>query len=169
MQVRSLVARLSKEHQVQQLSSRMARLFVLLVLLVLEGNITVNSKIFWDIWSAFRFLYGYNQGSFSGILTMPSFGARKIEILLRVGDFRWQNIDMGDWVTNQTKLGWMASIIGLGAWVGCLYAGFLAEILSRKYAILVNVIIFVFGIVIQCLGAVSGASCMLVGRFITGK
>lgn len=76
---------------------------------------------------------------------------------------------MGEWVTDQTKKGWLASIFGLGAWFGCLYSGFLAEILSRKYAILVNVFIFLIGLVVQCLAAIGGAPCMLGGRFIAGK
>ncbi|KAI4149510.1 MAG: hypothetical protein L6R39_002488 [Caloplaca ligustica] len=75
---------------------------------------------------------------------------------------------MGDWVVNSTKKGWLTSIFELGAWFGCLYSGFLAEILSRKYAILVNVGIFVVGVVIQCITAVAGASCLIAGRFITG-
>ncbi|KAL8957243.1 MAG: hypothetical protein Q9193_005434 [Seirophora villosa] len=75
---------------------------------------------------------------------------------------------MGDWVENSTKKGWLTAIFELGAWFGCLYSGFLAEILSRKYAILVNVAIFVIGVVIQCVTAVGGSSCIIAGRFITG-
>ncbi|KAL8710835.1 MAG: hypothetical protein Q9220_004638 [cf. Caloplaca sp. 1 TL-2023] len=75
---------------------------------------------------------------------------------------------MGDWVGDATKKGWLTSIFELGAWFGCLYSGFLAEILSRKYAILVNVGIFVVGVVIQCITAVSGAAGIIAGRFITG-
>ncbi|KAL8668314.1 MAG: hypothetical protein Q9168_007053 [Polycauliona sp. 1 TL-2023] len=97
------------------------------------------------------FVYGYNQGVFSGILTMTSFSG-----------------EMGDWVGNATKKGWLTSIFELGAWLGCLYSGFLAEILSRKYAILVNVGIFVVGVIIQSAAAVAGVSCIIAGRFVTG-
>lgn len=48
-------------------------------------------------------LYGYNQGVFSGILTMYSF-----------------NSHMGDYTTDQTKKGWLTSILELGAWTGTL-------------------------------------------------
>ena len=48
-------------------------------------------------------LYGYNQGVFSGILTMYSF-----------------NTHMGEYTTDQTKKGWLTSILELGAWVGTL-------------------------------------------------
>jgi sugar phosphate permease len=54
--------------------------------------------------------------------------------------------DMGDYIADQqtlewnsSKQGWLVSILELGAWFGTMYSGFLAEILSRKYAILVNV------------------------------
>lgn len=97
------------------------------------------------------FVYGYNQGVLSGILTMTSFGNH-----------------MGVWVKDQTKKGWMTSIFELGAWFGCLYSGFLAETLSRKYAIIANVGVFVVGVIVQCCGVVGGASCVLGGRFVTG-
>lgn len=76
---------------------------------------------------------------------------------------------MGAYVEDQTKKGWLTSILELGAWLGALYSGFLAEIISRKYAILVNVGVFIVGVVIQCTAATSaGASALLAGRFITG-
>lgn len=75
---------------------------------------------------------------------------------------------MGDSVTNASKKGWLTSIFELGAWVGCLYSGFLAEILSRKYAIIANVGVFVVGVVVQCTAAIAGPPSILGGRFITG-
>jgi len=97
-------------------------------------------------------LYGYNQGVFSGVLTMTRFNAH-----------------MGVYTSNQTKKGWLTSILELGAWTGTLYSGFLAEIISRKYAIIVNTGIFIIGVVIQCTAATSaGHSSILGGRFIVG-
>ncbi|OKL61947.1 hypothetical protein UA08_02233 [Talaromyces atroroseus] len=97
-------------------------------------------------------LYGYNQGVFSGVLTMTSFDNH-----------------MGVYTSNTTKKGWLTSILELGAWFGTLYSGFLAEVLSRKYAILINTAIFVLGVIIQCTAVTSsGASSILAGRFITG-
>ena len=77
---------------------------------------------------------------------------------------------MGDYTENSSKMGWLVSILELGAWLGTLYSGFLAEIFSRKYAILVNTAIFILGVVIQST-AVTGAgqNSILAGRFITGK
>jgi len=103
-------------------------------------------------------LYGYNQGVFSGVLTMTSFKEH-----------------MGDYISDQDKLtwnsskqGWLVSILELGAWLGTMYSGFLAEILSRKYAILVNVAIFILGVVIQTTSISAGHNSILAGRFITG-
>ena len=58
----------------------------------------------------------------------------------------------GVYTTDQTKKGWLTSILELGAWFGTLMAGFLAESISRKYAILVNSGIFIIGVIIQCTG-----------------
>lgn len=76
--------------------------------------------------------------------------------------------DMGNYTTDQTKKGWLTSIFELGAWLGTIYSGFLAEIFSRKYAILVNTAIFIIGVVIQTTAVVGGHNSILGGRFITG-
>jgi hypothetical protein len=48
---------------------------------------------------------------------------------------------MGEWDStnpaDQSKKGWLTSILELGAWIGTLLSGFMAETLSRKYGILV--------------------------------
>jgi len=76
---------------------------------------------------------------------------------------------MGVWISDKTKQGWLTSILELGAWVGTLYSGFLAETLSRKYAILINVCVFIIGVVVQATAiTASGASSILGGRFVTG-
>lgn len=64
-----------------------------------------------------------------------------------MGDYI-QDSETLDW--NSSKQGWLVAILELGAWFGTMYSGFLAEILSRKYAILVNVGIFIIGVIIQC-------------------
>jgi len=77
--------------------------------------------------------------------------------------------DMGVWTKDQTNKGWLTSILELGAWVGTIYSGFLAEIFSRKYAILMNTVVFIIGVVIQATAVTSaGHSSILAGRFITG-
>jgi MFS family permease len=83
---------------------------------------------------------------------------------------------MGDYIEDQetltwnsSKQGWLVAILELGAWFGTMYSGFLAEILSRKYAILVNVGIFIVGVIVQCTASTGvGHNAILGGRFITG-
>lgn len=76
---------------------------------------------------------------------------------------------MGAYTEDSSKMGWLVSILELGAWLGTLYSGFLAEIFSRKYAILVNTGIFILGVVIQSTAITSaGHNSILAGRFITG-
>ncbi|CAH0047202.1 unnamed protein product [Clonostachys solani] len=65
-------------------------------------------------------LYGYNQGMFSGILAMPSFGKHT-----------------DGYIDTPSLKGWLTAILELGAWFGALSSGILAEVLSRKYGILV--------------------------------
>ncbi|KAH9880204.1 hypothetical protein IAQ61_000493 [Plenodomus lingam] len=104
-------------------------------------------------------LYGYNQGVFSGVLTMTSFKEHMGDYIDDPVTLKW----------NSSKQGWLVSILELGAWLGTMYSGFLSEILSRKYAILINVLIFIIGVVVQCT-AVTGAghSAILGGRFVVG-
>ncbi|KAF9533820.1 general substrate transporter [Crepidotus variabilis] len=94
-------------------------------------------------------LYGYNQGVFSGVLAMNSFGAR-----------------MGDAVSNPDKKGWLVAILELGAWAGVLFTGYLADKLSRKYTIVLAVVVFCIGVVVQT--AAFKPSSILGGRFVTG-
>ena len=76
---------------------------------------------------------------------------------------------MGDYVEDASKMGWLVSILELGAWLGTIYSGFLAEIISRKYAILVNTGIFILGVIIQTTAVTgTGHNSILGGRFITG-
>ncbi|KAF5327608.1 hypothetical protein D9619_004804 [Psilocybe cf. subviscida] len=92
---------------------------------------------------------GYNQGVFSGVLPMTSFVDR-----------------MGDDATNSGKKGWLVAILELGAWVGVLVTGYLADRLSRKYTIFLAVIIFCIGVIVQT--AAMHAASIYAGRFVTG-
>ncbi|KAI1823294.1 sugar transporter [Xylaria intraflava] len=101
-------------------------------------------------------LYGYNQGMFSGILVMPSFQSH-------MGDY-----DPLDPSADQTKKGWLTAILELGAWIGTLMSGPIAEILSRKYGVLIAVSVFMIGVVIQATAQTGGHNVILGGRFVTG-
>jgi len=94
-------------------------------------------------------LYGYNQGVFSGVLAMRSFDDR-----------------MGDAVVNTDKKGWLVSILELGAWLGVLMTGYFADKISRKYTVILAVVIFCIGVIVQT--TAKGPPSIYGGRFITG-
>lgn len=94
-------------------------------------------------------LYGYNQGVFSGVLSMKSFDNR-----------------MGDAVVNTGKKGWLVAIFELGAWLGVLLTGYFADKISRKYTITLAVVVFCIGVIVQT--TAKGPSNILGGRFVTG-
>ena len=72
-----------------------------------------------------------------------------------------------DDTADQTKKGWLTAILELGAWIGTLLSGFLAEVLSRKYGVLVACAVFMFGVIIQATSIAVGHNAILAGRFIT--
>lgn len=78
---------------------------------------------------------------------------------------------MGDYDSknpaDQTRKGWLTSILELGAWVGTLMAGFFAEQYSRKISIIIATGVFIIGVVIQTTAVSGGHSSILAGRFIT--
>ncbi|KAL7279134.1 general substrate transporter [Trametes coccinea BRFM310] len=94
-------------------------------------------------------LYGYNQGVFSGVLGMYSFDQRMASAVDKSG----------------TK-GWLVSILELGAWFGVLCTGYLADKLGRKYTIVLAVIIFCIGVIVQT--CAFEPSSIFGGRFVTG-
>jgi MFS family permease len=67
----------------------------------------------------------------------------------------------------QTLKGWLTAILELGAWLGTLLSGFVAEAISRKYGILVACAFFILGVVIQASAISAGPHAILAGRFIT--
>ena len=60
---------------------------------------------------------------------------------------------MGDYDStrpqDQSRKGWLTSILELGAWFGTLISGFVAEAASRKYGILIATAVFIIGVVVQ--------------------
>ncbi|KIX95095.1 uncharacterized protein Z520_09011 [Fonsecaea multimorphosa CBS 102226] len=95
------------------------------------------------------FLFGYDQGVVSGVLTMESFGAAFPRIYLDSG-FK----------------GWFVSSLLLAAWFGSLVNGPIADRFGRKSSILMAVVIFTIGSAIQA-GAVS-VGMIFAGRTIAG-
>ena len=78
---------------------------------------------------------------------------------------------MGDYDSNlaadQSRKGWLTSILELGAWVGTLLSGFMAETASRKYSILIATSVFIVGVVVQITAVSGGHGSILGGRFVT--
>ncbi|KAJ5943841.1 hypothetical protein N7516_004009 [Penicillium verrucosum] len=95
-------------------------------------------------------VYGYNQGMFAQVLTMPAFQAA-------TGDYAKET---------GIKQGMLTSILELGAWVGTLANGYLADALGRRLTVLVAVVVFCVGVIVQACTA--NKDFVFGGRFVTG-
>ncbi|KJE00805.1 galactose transporter [Cryptococcus gattii NT-10] len=95
-------------------------------------------------------LYGYNQGVFGQVQVMYNFEQRYTATL-----------------TNPDTKGLLTSILELGAFLGALMAGPLADRFSRKYSISAWCIVFMMGTAIQT-GANSNVACIYAGRWFAG-
>lgn len=93
-------------------------------------------------------MYGYDQGVMSSVLVMENFK------------------DHFPTLTESGLQGWLVSALELGAWFGALCNGYLADKISRKYSMLVAVIIFTLGTGLQT-GA-QNPTYFFAGRVIGG-
>ncbi|KAL4987966.1 general substrate transporter [Aspergillus falconensis] len=93
-------------------------------------------------------MYGYDQGVMSPVLVMENF----------------QNHFPG--LMGSTIQGWLVSALELGAWAGALFNGYLADKISRKYSMMVAVVVFTLGSGLQA-GAQTPAY-FFAGRIIGG-
>ncbi|KAG7050138.1 sugar transporter [Colletotrichum scovillei] len=94
-------------------------------------------------------LFSYDQGVISGVLVMNNF-AKQFPTLSE----------------DATLRGWMVAVLTLGAMVGALVNGPIADALSRRWTILLANIIFLIGSIIQA--ASINVPMMFIGRFIAG-
>jgi MFS family permease len=92
--------------------------------------------------------YGYDQGVMGPILVMENFQAHFPSL------------------TGSTIQGWLVSALELGAWFGALFNGWLSNKISRKYSMMVAVLIFTLGTGFQ-VGAQNPAM-LFAGRVIGG-
>ncbi|EZF36078.1 MFS glucose transporter [Trichophyton mentagrophytes] len=115
------------------------------------GNVAKNPFIFGvALFSTLGgFLFGYDQGVVSGVLTMESFGAKFPRVYNDSG-FK----------------GWFVSTLLLAAWFGSLVNGPLADYIGRKMCVITAVVVFVIGSAIQA-GAVN-IPMLFAGRAIAG-
>ncbi len=93
-------------------------------------------------------MYGYDQGVMSSVLVMENFQAH-FPTLTRSG-----------------LQSWLVATLELGAWAGALLCGYLADKISRKYSMLVAVVIFTLGTGLQ-VGA-QNPGFLFAGRAIGG-
>jgi MFS family permease len=96
-------------------------------------------------------MYGYDQGVMGSILVMQNFQAH----FPHLTDANSANIQ-----------GWLVSCLELGAWAGALFCGWLSDKISRKYAMMVAVVIFSLGTGFQ-VGA-QNEGYLFAGRTIGG-
>ncbi|SPO47847.1 uncharacterized protein PSANT_05535 [Moesziomyces antarcticus] len=92
-------------------------------------------------------LFGYDLGVIAGVIVAPDF--------LRVTKD-----------PNPDYIGFIVSSMLLGAFVGCIPASLIADAFSRRFAIMVGSIVFIFGGVLQTAAANQGM--MMAGRFFAG-
>ncbi|KAF7712316.1 MFS-type Sugar/inositol transporter [Penicillium ucsense] len=95
-------------------------------------------------------VYGYNQGMFSSILTMHAF----------------QNRIQGYAEKTGAQQAIVTAILELGAWIGSLMNGYLADAIGRRMTTVVAVGVFSVGVIVQANTA--SVSYIFAGRFVTG-
>ncbi|KAL1618805.1 hypothetical protein SLS56_010364 [Neofusicoccum ribis] len=91
----------------------------------------------------------YDQGVISGVLVMTNFGKHFPTL-----------------ASDPTLQGWMVSVLTLGAMVGALLNGPIADRLSRRWSLLAANVIFLCGSAVQC--AARTTAHIFVGRAVAG-
>ncbi|RDW89682.1 hypothetical protein BP6252_01714 [Coleophoma cylindrospora] len=94
-------------------------------------------------------LYGTDQGVLSNLLTGENFASKFPKVY-----------------TDPVLKGWVVSVLQLGAWLGALINGPLAERISRKYSLTVAAFLFTLGSAL-CGGA-QNITYLFAGRIIAG-
>lgn len=62
--------------------------------------------------------------------------------------------------------GMLTSILELGAWIGTLINGYMADALGRRLTVLVAVVVFCVGVIVQA--CTQNKDFVFAGRFVTG-
>ncbi|KAF5092675.1 hypothetical protein D0Z03_002750 [Geotrichum reessii] len=114
--------------------------------------LVANSRIFFIavFASLGGLVYGYNQGMFGQIMSMHSFAERI-------------NIES---ISNPTTRGLLTAILELGAWIGAMCNGYLADKYGRKKSVVIAVFVFCIGVIVQA--CAKNKDYILGGRFVTG-
>ena len=95
-------------------------------------------------------VYGYNQGMFAQILTMHAF------------------VEATDGYAKGTGIeqGILTSILELGALIGTLFNGYLADAVGRRLTVLIAVVVFCVGVIVQA--CTQNKDFVFAGQFVTG-
>jgi MFS family permease len=80
----------------------------------------------------------------------------------------FQNASGVQGISDPVLTGLLTSILELGAWVGVLANGILADRLGRKLCVVVACVLFTIGVIIQACTSGGSYSYILAGRFVTG-
>lgn len=127
------------------------------LILILSGFKGIFSNKYVTICAAFAAvggsLFGYDQGVISVILTMDQFQQQFPQVSSSASGAGFQK-------------GLLTAMIELGAFVGAMNQGWLADKISRKWSIFVAAVVFLIGSAIQT-GAMD-FGMLLAGRFIGG-
>lgn len=99
-------------------------------------------------------LFGYDQGVVSVILVEPQFTSRFVRIDPKTSS------SAGFWK------GLLTAMIELGAFLGALNQGWIADKYSRKYSIVMAIVVFTIGSILQT--AAMDYAMLVVARFIGG-
>lgn len=105
------------------------------------------------------FVYGYNQGMFGQILSMSSFAARLEP---------YYALNAEETTSTATERGLLTAILELGAWIGVLANGWLADAVGRRVATMIASVVFCVGVIVQASTPFRGKDYILAGRFVTG-
>ena len=80
------------------------------------------------------------------------------------------NSQMEPWYSaggsNGTTRGLLTAILELGAWVGTLINGYLADAVGRRVTVVIACVVFTVGVIVQAL--LQNYRYILAGRFVTG-
>jgi len=68
--------------------------------------------------------------------------------------------------SNGTTRGLLTAILELGAWIGVLANGILADVVGRRVTVVIACVIFTVGVIVQAL--LKSYAYILAGRFVTG-
>ncbi|KAL9000709.1 MAG: hypothetical protein Q9169_000745 [Polycauliona sp. 2 TL-2023] len=98
-------------------------------------------------------VFGYDQGVVSVILVMPQFLARFTRVSETASGAGFYK-------------GLMTAMIELGAFIGALNQGWIADKYSRKYSIVIAVVVFTIGSIVQT--AAMDYAMLTVGRLVGG-